>query len=58
MTFIDPVQATLWNIVRIGENAGNQHFLLFPQCFLSQDKFEFLSRIYFVDCKFFQYGPV
>ena len=21
------------NIVRKGENAGNQHFLLFPQCF-------------------------
>ena len=21
------------NIVGIGENAGNQHFLLFPQCF-------------------------
>ena len=23
------------NTVRKGENAGNQHFLLFPQCFLS-----------------------
>ena len=23
----------LKNIVRKGENAGNQHFLLFPQCF-------------------------
>ena len=22
------------NIVRKGENAGNQHFILFPQCFL------------------------
>ena len=22
------------NFVRKGENAGNQHFLLFPQCFL------------------------
>ena len=22
------------NIARKGENAGNQHFLLFPQCFL------------------------
>ena len=21
------------NIVKKGENAGNQHFLLFPQCF-------------------------
>ena len=26
------------NIVRKGENAGNQHFLLFPQCFLSFSK--------------------
>ena len=25
---------TFENIVEIGENAGNQHFLLFPQCFL------------------------
>ena len=24
--------------VRIGENAGNQHFLLFPQCFLPYQK--------------------
>ena len=23
------------NIVGKGENAGNQHFLLFPQCFLT-----------------------
>ena len=26
------------NIVGEGENAGNQHFLLFPQCFLSFPK--------------------
>ena len=26
------------NIVRKGENAGNQHFLLFPQCFLTFPK--------------------
>ena len=26
------------NIVEKGENAGNQHFLLFPQCFLSFQK--------------------
>ena len=25
------------NIVEKGENAGNQHFLLFPQCFLTDD---------------------
>ena len=24
----------VWNIMGIGENAGKQHFLLFPQCFL------------------------
>ena len=26
------------NIVEKGENAGNQHFLLFPQCFLPVPK--------------------
>ena len=26
------------NIVKKGENGGNQHFLLFPQCFLSFSK--------------------
>ena len=26
------------NIVGKGENAGNQHFLLFPQCFLPATK--------------------
>ena len=26
------------NIVGKGENAGNQHFLIFPQCFLSLKK--------------------
>ena len=30
----DPFQ----NIVEQGENAGNQHFLLFPQCFLPQER--------------------
>ena len=34
-TFNDPVkEAFKKNIVEKGENAGNQHFLLFPQCFL------------------------
>ena len=28
----------LENIVERGENAGNQHFLLFPQCFLAKQK--------------------
>ena len=26
------------NIVGKGENAGNQHFLLFPQCFLPTER--------------------
>ena len=29
-----PRTKPLKNIVEKGENAGNQHFLLFPQCFL------------------------
>ena len=28
-------EQTFENIMEKGENAGNQHFLLFPQCFLS-----------------------
>ena len=45
------------NIVGKGENAGDQHFLLFPQCFLPVPK-QILSLIYFVVCKCFQFGPV
>ena len=38
------------NIVEEGENAGNQHFLLLPQCFLPcqgeiSDKFRSLVQI-------------
>ena len=33
-----PIQKTLKNIEGKGENAGNQHFLLFPQCFLPNHK--------------------
>ena len=32
--FNDPEQEAFENIEGKGENAGNQHFLLFPQCFL------------------------
>ena len=32
-TFNDPEYKTFENIVRKGENAGKQYFLLFPQCF-------------------------
>ena len=44
-------------IVGKGENADNQHFLLFPQCF-QLFPFLSLSYIYFVVCKCFQYEPV
>ena len=34
MTFNDTEIDVFENIVGKGENAGNQHFLLYPQCFL------------------------
>ena len=34
-TFNNPIYDAIENIVRKGENDGNQHFLLFPQCFLA-----------------------
>ena len=37
-TFNDPDKESFWNIVEKGENAGNQHFLLFQQCFLPLSK--------------------
>ena len=48
----------LENIIHGKEkNARNQHFFLFPQCFLpSQNNFQFLSHIYFVICKCFNSG--
>ena len=56
----DPLE----NIVGKGENAGNQHFLLFPQCFLpftkkkkkKEKKIQIFSHFYFVVCKCFQFG--
>ena len=37
------------NIVGIGENAGNQHFLHFPRCFLAIERqISYFSEIYFV----------
>ena len=41
------------NIVEKGKNAGYQHFLLFPQCFLPYPK-----HLYCVVCKCFEYGLV
>ena len=45
------------NIVEKGENAGNQPFLLWPQCFLPYyiEKSSF-SNMKFVVCKCFQFG--
>ena len=38
------------NIVGKGENSGNQHFLLFPQCFLypSQNTYNFNFSVMFI----------
>ena len=38
-----PKKKPLENIGGKGENAGNQHFLLFPQCFLDQPTFDLSS---------------
>ena len=44
------------NIVEKGENAANQHFLLFPQCFLpyQRQKLSFWQIFYLVVCTSFQ----
>ena len=45
------------NIVEKGENAGNQHFLLFPQCFYcikaKSNQLSFIAT-FDVICKWFQ----
>ena len=47
------------NIVGKGQNAGNQHFLLFPQFFCPfQNKFQFLSHNYFCFCRSFEFGLI
>ena len=47
------------NIVGKGENAGNQHFLLFPQCFLTfPEQFSVFGHIHFVVCKCLEFGLV
>ena len=47
------------NIVGKGENGGNQHFLLFPQCFLllPTQISVFESELFGV-CKYFEFGLV
>ena len=47
------------NIVGKGDNAGNQHFLLFPQCFHPiTGKYHLLRDNGFVVCKYFKFGSV
>ena len=45
--FHDPLKKDLENTVGKGENAGNQHFLLFPQCFLlyQREKLSFYQHL-------------
>ena len=44
------------NIVGNGENAGNQHFLLFPQCFLPFPKanFNFSAKFHLLSASAFK----
>ena len=68
--FISPTQSWLLTILKKepfenikgkGENAGNQHFLLFPECFLSysiKGRNDHFSSIWFVVCNCFQFGPI
>ena len=44
--FNNPTKKTLENIVGKGENAGNQHFLLIPQCFLPTRKQILFSQLH------------
>ena len=46
----------LENIVGKGENAGNQHFVLFQQCFNLIKGRNHLSYTYFVVCICIQFG--
>ena len=45
------------NIEGKGENAGNQHFLLFPQCFLNDQIEISASDLNFVNFKSIHFGP-
>ena len=57
MIFDTLKEKSLGNIVGKGENAGNQHFLLFPQCFLPYKRQTlFLSNNEFGICICFQFG--
>ena len=44
------------NTVGKGENTGNQHFLLFPQCFLLYQREKSFYQFKIVICKHFGFG--
>ena len=47
------------SIVEKTENAGYQHFLLFPQCFLILDMYTYLTFwVIFDICRGFQFGYI
>ena len=48
---------SLEDILGKGENAGNKHFLFSQNVFyLSKNRFQIFSQIYFFVCQCFQYG--
>ena len=52
------LKENLENFVGKGENAGNQHFLLFPQCFVTFQRLInrfILDIMNFLVCKCFQH---
>ena len=53
----DPSKKALENMVEKGENAGCQHFLLFPQCFLPNQRQSEYSKISFLVRTCFQNEP-
>ena len=58
-TFNDPNKGSFGNTVAERENAGNQHFLLFPQCFLLyQRKKSSLQHYLICSLQCFQFGYV
>ena len=52
-----PLENAFKNIVGKGENAGNQHFILFPQYFVYfiKEKLDHLNQSHIVVCKCFQF---
>ena len=58
-TFKNQEKKAFENIVGKGENAGNQHFLLFHNVFYAvKERSHNVSSIWFVVCKYFEFGLV